>query len=95
MEGRVANVVLLEQLRNEDHFSKHCFKDVLRVVLGANMENGLVLVVSELEVLLSLREDFLQRLNVIVLEGVVQGQVPVVIRCVWSGLNFINDARLL
>ena len=59
------------------------------------MEDGLVLVVAQLEVFFRAMEVLFEHGHVIFLQSVVQGQVAIVILYVRSGSNLIDDRQLL
>ena len=67
MDGSVTNVVLLQHLTKEDLAAHELLKRIQRVVLGADVEDRLVLVVSQLEVLLRAVEVLLEHGHIIVL----------------------------
>ena len=64
-------------------------------MLRANVEDGFVLVISQLEVLLRAMEVFFQHGYVVVLECVVERKVAVVVDDVGSRADLVNDRQLL
>ncbi len=64
-------------------------------MLGTDVENCLILVVTELEVVSGLVEVFFKHGYIIVLQGVIQRQVAIIVANVGSGADLINDWVLL
>lgn len=94
MNSRIADVVLFEQLADKDFAAYELLESINSVMLCADMEHGLVLVVSQLEVFLRAVEILLEHGHIIVLQSVVEGQVAVVVGDIGSRSNFINNRVL-
>lgn len=88
MEWGVSFEVTLNELFEKDAPAKESSHTGLRVVLGGSMEDGLVLEIPQVKVGLSVREVFPHHLLIVVRDGVVQGQVAVVVLGVelWADL---------
>lgn len=64
-------------------------------MLGTHVEHSLIFVVAQFEVSLGPVEVFLEHGHIIILQGVVQGQVTVVVFDIGARSNLINDWVLL
>ena len=95
MDGCIAHVVFLKHLRQEDYLVQELLQGLKCIVLGANVEDCLVLVIAQVEVVTRAVEVLLQHGHIVVAQGVVQGQVAVVVHDVGSGADLINDRVLL
>ena len=96
MDRSVAHVVFLEKLSDEDCLSKDQFERLDRVVLGGNVENGLVLVVPQLETSLGhVAEVFLYHWLIILLQAIVQRKRAIVVDRVKPGSDFVDQFMLL
>ena len=97
MEWSITTVVLLKQLGDEDCLTEDLHQGLNGIMLGTDMEDCLVLVVAKLEELLWTVEElvFFEHGDVIVGQGVVDGQVAIVIWNIRSRSNLIYNVMLL
>jgi len=75
--------------------AEELFEGVECVVLGADVEDRLVLVVAQLEVFFRAVEVLDEHVDVVVLKGVVERQVSVEVLDVGAGADLVNDWVLL
>ena len=94
MQRRVSFEVPLEQLLLEDTLAQENFDTLERVVLGSNVEDGLMLEVSQLKVLFAICEILHDHQVVVSSDGVVDGQVAVVVFGVELWSDVLHDACL-
>ena len=95
MDGSITDIVLFEQLADEDLATHKLLECIKGVVLSADVEDGLILVIPQLEVLFCAVEILFQHGNVIVLQCVVEGQVTVVVADVGARPDLIDNRVLL
>lgn len=93
MNRSITHIVFLQQLLYEHSASQQLLHCLNRVVLRTDMEHCLILVVAKLEIFLGAveREIFLKHGDVVILQGIVEGQVPIVVHNVRPRLYLVDQ----
>ena len=95
MQRRVSLIVSLQHVLNEDILSANELQTIQRIVFAGDVEDGLVFVVSHVEVVFALRELLFKHWQIVLLQSVVKRQGTVVVRSVGSWVDLVNDRVLL